>query len=269
MFTELILSGFRISPKAGGLGSFSSSTFVPPTAGINPSSAWVSDSPHVADHIAANSIDTALPLLNRQIAAVNFKVFKEIASHIVLGSGGYLPGVPSSPPSRNLLYRESGSMKTASGKMLPLICVRVAPLLETLKQAYKAFTNAEFMECQESLTTIMASIPLVPALNRAESNDIKELLDVSREYMTAIRVKLAMNDLANGENDTVVRSLELAAYFTHCNLQPAHLLLALKTAMANAFKNKVLNCFNFFSILSFLPFGLRISSMLRHLLEDC
>ena len=37
----------------------------------------------------------------------------------------------------------------------------------------------------------------------------------------------------------VKRSLELAAYFTHCNLQPAHLMLALKTAMALAFKNKV------------------------------
>ena len=37
----------------------------------------------------------------------------------------------------------------------------------------------------------------------------------------------------------ITRSLELAAYFTHCNLQPAHLMLALKTAMALAFKNKV------------------------------
>ena len=37
----------------------------------------------------------------------------------------------------------------------------------------------------------------------------------------------------------IKRSLELAAYFTHCNLQPAHLMLALKTAMALAFKNKV------------------------------
>ena len=37
----------------------------------------------------------------------------------------------------------------------------------------------------------------------------------------------------------IPRSLELAAYFTHCNLQPSHLMLALKTAMALAFKSKV------------------------------
>jgi coatomer protein complex subunit alpha (xenin) len=41
-----------------------------------------------------------------------------------------------------------------------------------------------------------------------------------------------------GEADPA-RQLELAAYFTHCNLQPSHLLLALKTAMATAFKCKV------------------------------
>ena len=39
--------------------------------------------------------------------------------------------------------------------------------------------------------------------------------------------------------EDVQRSLELSAYFTHCNLQPAHLMLALKTAMAAAFKAKV------------------------------
>ena len=70
----------------------------------------------------------------------------------------------------------------------------------------------------------------------AESNDLKELLDVSREYLIALRVKSAMAEA--GAQD-VGRGLELAAYFTHCNLQPSHLMLALKTAMASAFKNKV------------------------------
>jgi coatomer subunit alpha len=208
--------------------------FVPPSAGQSPSTAWVADSPHVADHFAAGSVDSALPLLNRQIAAVNFAIFKQLASNIMLGAGGYLPGIPSSPPNRSFLYREANA-KSASGKLLPSVCIRVPPLLELLKQSYKHFTNAQFQECRDSLLEILHSIPLVPAASRAESNDIKELLDVSREYITAVRVKLAIADA--GED--IIRGLELAAYFTHCNLQPAHLLLALKTAMANAFKNKV------------------------------
>ena len=58
------------------------------------------------------------------------------------------------------------------------------------------------------------SISLLTA-SRTETNDLKELLDVSREYVTAIRVKQAITDA--GED--VARSLELSAYFTHCNLQ--------------------------------------------------
>ena len=36
-----------------------------------------------------------------------------------------------------------------------------------------------------------------------------------------------------------VRLTELSAYFTHCQLQPVHLILALRSAMGTAFKTKV------------------------------
>ena len=63
---------------------------------------------------------------------------------------------------------------------------------------------------------------------------MKELLDISREYITAIRLKLAINEVA----EDPVRSTELCAYFTHCNLQPGHLFLALRQAMVSAFRIK-------------------------------
>jgi coatomer protein complex subunit alpha (xenin) len=113
-----------------------------------------------------------------------------------------------------------------------VLSLKVTALLEQLKLAYRAFTNAQFAECKEYLENIIKSIPLIAVSSRSETNDLKELLDVSREYLIALRVKEAMNDA-----DTA-RGLELAAYFTHCNLQPAHLTLALKTAMASAFKSK-------------------------------
>ena len=62
---------------------------------------------------------------------------------------------------------------------------------------------------------------------------------MAREYMTAVRIKSALDEASQAEGGDVVRSLELSAYFTHCNLQPSHQMLALKTAMANAFKAKV------------------------------
>ena len=55
-------------------------------------------------------------------------------------------------------------------------------------------------------------------------------MDITREYVTAIRLKHA-NAIEKG-----VRQMELSAYFTHCNLQPAHLALALNLAMTQAYK---------------------------------
>jgi hypothetical protein len=74
------------------------------------------------------------------------------------------------------------------------------------------------------------------AITLAQSNELKELLEISREYVTAIRLKNMIGELGP---DDVVRSTELSAYFTHCNLQPAHLLLALNLAMTAAFRAKV------------------------------
>ena len=108
-------------------------------------------------------------------------------------------------------------------------------MLESLKSAYRAFTAGQFSECRELLAQILDTVPLLLAGSRNESNDLKELVDVCREYITAIRVKEEMSLVA----EDIPRTLELGAFFTHCNLQPAHLLLALKTAMATAFKNKV------------------------------
>ena len=203
------------------------------TPGVPPTSVWCGESSHAGDHFAAGSIESSLQLLNRQIAAVNVAPLKPFAKSIFLGACGYLPGVPLAPSNRSYLTREPAPGAKA-GHTLPSCALKVTPLLELLKLAYRAFTSAQFDECQQHLETIMNSVPLVVAASRTETNDLKELLDVCREYLTALKVKAAMGST---EGD-VSRSLELAAYFTHCNLQPAHLLLALKSAMASAFKNK-------------------------------
>mmetsp|Transcript_26629 Transcript_26629/g.43989 ORF Transcript_26629/g.43989 Transcript_26629/m.43989 type:complete len:174 (+) Transcript_26629:189-710(+) len=68
------------------------------------------------------------------------------------------------------------------------------------------------------------------------------MVEICREYITAIRLKVAIGEC--GEDPK--RQMELGAYFTHQNLQPGHLLLALRLAMASAFKHK-----NFITAASF------------------
>jgi coatomer subunit alpha len=216
------------------------SFFSVPLGGTSPAVSWCAESTHAADHFSAGSAESGLSLLNRQIALTAAPQLRTAALSLVLGSTAFLPGLPLAPPTKSYLARDDG--KNTNGKPMPLVAIKVDPLLNKLKNVYRTFTAGQFGDCETLLKEIMVAIPLVVANSRTETNDIKELLSVCREYMTAVRVKTAIGTAANDP----VKSLELNAYFTHCNLQPAHLMLALKTAMAAAFKAK-----NFINATSF------------------
>lgn len=62
------------------------------------------------------------------------------------------------------------------------------------------------------------------------------MVGVAREYILGLSLELARRDLNPDTN--AKRVLELAAYFTHCQLQSGHLQLALRSAMAACYKLK-------------------------------
>lgn len=64
---------------------------------------------------------------------------------------------------------------------------------------------------------------------------VKELVGICKEYVIALRCELKRKEL---REDDMARAAELAAYFTHCNLQPVHLALSLRSAMTIFFKLK-------------------------------
>jgi coatomer subunit alpha len=205
--------------------------FAVPQAGNPPTIAWC-ESPHAADHFAAGSAESALTLLKNQIAAVDVSTLKQQAISLFLGASGFVPGAPLGPSSKIYITRDGGSAK---GNGMPMLSVKLPPLLDLLKSAYRSFTSGAFPECEESMQTIITSIPLIQATSRAESTDIKEMVDICREYITAVRVNTAMKEMSGD----AARQLELACYRTHCKLQSSHLTLVLNSAMTTAYKAKV------------------------------
>jgi len=81
---------------------------------------------------------------------------------------------------------------------------------------------------------IITHIPLCVAESKDEVSHLKELLGICREYINAVRIKEALSD-SSIDN---ARFTELGAYFTHCNMEIAHLMLALDLAMSNSFRKK-------------------------------
>jgi hypothetical protein len=63
---------------------------------------------------------------------------------------------------------------------------------------------------------------------------VKSVLKLSQEYKLAVRIILAAK--AHDQADAV-RQMELAAYTTHCSLEPPHLMLACNLAMTVTYKH--------------------------------
>mmetsp|Transcript_39923 Transcript_39923/g.58676 ORF Transcript_39923/g.58676 Transcript_39923/m.58676 type:complete len:1289 (+) Transcript_39923:107-3973(+) len=208
------------------------SAFQMPPAGRPAAGCWVANSSHAADHLAAGSASSAMQLLNRQIAASDFSVLKTSMIGCYLGATTSLPGIPGSA-SMNVPIMRNDSNGHPGAESLPRTYLKLKHLVAGVRSGYRAFQGGKFNEAKTAFTDVFTKIPLVVSESKKDANEVKEMLEICREYITAIRIKAAM-----AECKDPARSTELSAYFTHCNLQPMHLLLALRSAMGTAFKHK-------------------------------
>merc|ERR1719410_2039420 len=158
-----------------------------------------------------------------------------------LSANASMPGLPGSPSVVAPLFRNDFQGHPGSDS-LPRTPLKLKNLVSGIRQGYRAFQGGKFNDAKAAFGDVLVKIPLVVTDSRSEGNEIKEMLEICREYITAIRIKGAISENASNP----ARCTELSAYFTHCNLQPTHLLLALRSAMGTAFKHK-----NFISAASF------------------
>merc|ERR1712232_1524124 len=166
-------------------------------------------------------------------AVSEFDVLKDKMLGCYLGSMLSVPGVPGCPSMSMPLLRNDSSGHPGNDS-LPRTSVKMKTLINGIKNGYRAFQGGKFNDYKAAFQKVLTQIPLVVTDTKVEGGEMKEMLEICREYITAIRIKGAMTDVAKDP----VRSTELAAFFTHCNLQPVHLLLALRSAMGVAFKHK-------------------------------
>lgn len=90
----------------------------------------------------------------------------------------------------------------------------------------------------------------------------------AREYLLGVSIELERRRVAQVEPDNIQRNLELAAYFTHCQLQPVHMQIALRSAMA-AFRkaNNFVHAGRFARRLLDLKPDAKIAATVCHLLK--
>ncbi|CAN1317310.1 Coatomer subunit alpha-1 [Linum perenne] len=217
------------TPKA----SVRSSVFVAPTPGMPVSHIWTQRSSLAAEHVAAGNFDSAMRLLHRQLGIKNFTPLKSMFLDLHTGSQSYLRAMSATSVIALAVERwnESASPNVRGA---PSLVYSFGQLEEKLKAGYKATTAGKFTEALKYFVSILHTIPLIVVESRREVDEVKELIIIVKEYVLGLQMELRRREM----KDEPVRQQELAAYFTHCNLQTPHLRLALQNAMTVCYKGK-------------------------------
>ncbi|KAF9593124.1 hypothetical protein IFM89_020334 [Coptis chinensis] len=219
-----------VSPKTSVSGR--SSVFITPTLGMPVSQSWIKDSSLAGEHAAAGNFDTAMRLLNRQLGIKNFTPLKAMFLDMYVGSQSYLRAFDSAPVV--LLEIEKGWIEASNcnARCAPALVLNFSQLDDKLKAAYRATKDGKFTEALRLFVSILQTIPLIVVDSRREVDEVKELIVIAKEYVIGLTMEVMRKEI----KDDITRQQELAAYFTHCNLQTVHLRLALVNAMTICFK---------------------------------
>ena len=140
--------------------------------------------------------------------------------------------MPAGPNMSMPLGRGWNSRVT--GVLPPMMICHLEILQDRLKNAFKLTTEGKFAEALKVFVGIIHSITLLSVEDPRDVEQVEQLLKVAREYACALRIEIARKEVKEDQ----ARQAELAAYFTHAELQPVHLSLSLRSAMSIFFKMK-------------------------------
>lgn len=176
------------------------------------------------DAAAAGDVASAARLLQKQLGLARVTSLRAELRNAFLSVQAVAPGFPGCPPLATPVLR---SMTPP----LPFTSSNLASATVQMKKVLKAFQGAKFGDVVVQARTLLQSVPLCVVSSREEEVELRSYVDYAREYLLAARLDGVKN---RGDVATLLESVYLMA---RCNLQNAHLLLTLHSAMVAAFKN--------------------------------
>jgi len=197
--------------------------------GVSETELWTRNSPFAGDHVAAGSFETAMQLLNRQFGVVNFSTLKPLFISSYRSSHTYLSPTASLPPLH--LHLRRNPEESSPSRVLPITVRSLQTMRSELTEGFRAVSGNKLPEAQAIFQSALHGLVLVPISSDAQASEWRDLVTLAREYLLGVSLEIERRRIAQAEPDNVKRSLELAAYFAHCQLQPAHLQIALRSAI--------------------------------------
>jgi coatomer subunit alpha len=206
-------------------------------AGGSEAEAWTRNSPLAADHVAAGSFETAMQLLNRQVAATKFETLKPRFLEIYSASRTFLPATAGLAPLVNYVRRNPDEADPR--KVLPAIPRDLEYIVANdLQEGYTAMKANKLDEGLKVFKRMLHSLLVNAVGSQSQVDEAKKVINTAAEYAIGMAIELERRALGEGDDEKIKRSLELSAYFTIPKLEVAHRQLALMAAMKLAVKHK-------------------------------
>jgi coatomer protein complex subunit alpha (xenin) len=192
-----------------------------PTLGHSASHKWAESGGIVVPGalVAAGAFDMAQHMLHTQAGIVNFGPMRDLFLQVYQSAYASLPTIAG-------LNSIVSALHASRHPDSPILAINLNHCVDKLKIAYKLVTDGKFGPALEQFQGILCMIPLISVENKAQAKEAQDLLSISREYITAMRLELLRRDEPNA-----VRQFELSVYFTKCELQPIHVFLGLRVAI--------------------------------------
>lgn len=210
--------------------------YSPPTKGVPPTQHWINNSQLVVDHVLAGSFESAFRLLNNQVGVVEFGPYESLFLNTYARSRTSFASLPNIP---SLYGYPQRNWKDATSKTgVPAVGLHLADLVQRLQVCYQLTTAGKFAETIEKLQGILLSVPLLVVDTRQDIAEAQQLIQICREYILGLKMETERKNLPKNTLAEQKRICEMAAYFTHCNLQPVHQILTLRIAANIFFKLK-------------------------------
>ncbi|MFH4977259.1 hypothetical protein AB6A40_003968 [Gnathostoma spinigerum] len=209
--------------------------YAPPTRGQPPVFHWPNNSRLVADHVLAGSFDSAARLLQDQLGITHIEPFKQQFLMTFARSRTAFEVLPTAGP--NFAYPLRNWQDSSGKSSLPAIGLSLGDLANRLQNCYHLTTTGKFGDAIDKFRHVLLAVPLLVVDSKQEVTEARQLIDICREYIIGLLLETARKEMPK-DSSHAERSAEMAAYFTHCQLQPVHRILTLRTAINLFFKLK-------------------------------
>ncbi|KAF8348767.1 coatomer subunit alpha-2 [Amanita rubescens] len=199
------------------------------TPGPDETELWVRNSPLAVDHVAAGAFESAMQLLNRQFGVVNFALLKPLFMSVYRSSHVYISPVASLPPLK--IHVRRNPSESSPSRVLPVAVRSLQSMRTEVTEGYRCMSGNKLAEAQDVFRSVLHALLLVVISSDDEAKLWRETVTSAREYLLGVSIELERRRVAEQDVGNLKRQLELAAYFTHCQMQPAHLQIALRSAI--------------------------------------